>query len=508
MGLSVEHFCWRRCAGRLLACQAILMPYVLAPSSSADETEPLAVVQAFEQVLSDIIERNSPSVVAIARVRRPRIGSPFSPERIPAELHSLLPDPKDPDFVPHDFGTGVVVDANGLILTNYHLLGRDDEQVQASSFFVTTSLGQVMQAKVRAADPWSDLAVLEVEAIGLRPIQFGEAAGARRGTIVVALGNPYAIARDGQPSASWGILANRSRKLGLAARRVLAGGRDTMHHHGTLLQTDAKLNWGASGGALLNLRGEMIGLTVSLSAAISYESAAGYAIPIDDTFRRIVDTLRAGKEVEYGFLGVSPENLISQSVATERPAGIRLRTVVPGTPAARGGLSADDVVTHIGGHAVANTDQFMLLIGRYPVGTVVPLRLLRGDEQLTIEVTLTKKPIMRARSTIASEKNRWWRGLRFDHATASAAFVDLVESRAVEPNACVAVTEVLADSPAWQAGVRSGMFISDVAGAHVDTPDAFLAAVKGQTGAVRLKFAVYRDGEDAVRVVAGEQNQE
>ena len=484
-----------------VVCLVELVPLVFASPLPAHETDSLALVQAFENVLSDIIERNSSSVVAVARVWRQRIAGPFSRESLPFELRGLLPDPKDPNFVPHDFGTGVVVDANGLILTNYHVLGRDDEQVKTSSFFVTTSPGNVYEAKIRAADPWSDLAVLEISAKDLKPIQFGDATGVRPGAIVVALGNPYAVARDGRPSASWGILSNRSRKQGVAARRSLAGGRETMHHHGTLLQTDAKLSWGASGGALMNLRGEMIGLTVSLSAAVAFESAAGYAIPVDPTFQRIVDRLRSGKEVEYGFLGVGPENIASPSVESENVVGVRLRQVLPGTPAARAGLLVDDIVTHIGEDAVVNTDQFMLFIGQYLVGAQVPLRIRRGAAELSLEVTLTKKPIVGSRSTIVTGETRWWRGLRFDYATASAAFTELSESSVPDSSQYVAVTDVLADTPAWQGGVRSGMFISHAVGQRVDTPDAFIAAVKDQTGPVELRFAVYREGEDATHII-------
>src|SRR5207342_2000310 len=105
-------------------------------------------------------------------------------------------------------------------------------------------------------------------------------------------GNPYAIARDGQVSASWGIVANLSRKAGpIPDETSPAGVRNTsLHHYGTLIQTDAKLNLGTSGGALLNLKGEMVGLTTSLAAAVGYEQAAGFALPVDDAFRRAVET--------------------------------------------------------------------------------------------------------------------------------------------------------------------------------------------------------------------------
>ena len=102
---------------------------------------------------------------------------------------------------------------------------------------------------------------------------------------------------------------------------------------------------------------------------MAYETAAGYAIPVDQTFRRVVDALRDGKEVEYGFLGVFPENSTVSADAPDSRPGVRIRQVVPGTPAALAGLVQGDIITHIGDASVANTDEFMLSIGRCPVGS-------------------------------------------------------------------------------------------------------------------------------------------
>jgi S1-C subfamily serine protease len=119
----------------------------------------------------------------------------------------------DPDLVPTEFGTGVVIDAKGLVLTNYHVVRAD------SQHFVTTHERKTYRAKIKAADSKSDLAILELEpppqqTLKLTPVKFGDASTLRKGQIVLALGNPYGIARDGQVSASWGIVSNLARKAG------------------------------------------------------------------------------------------------------------------------------------------------------------------------------------------------------------------------------------------------------------------------------------------------------
>ena len=303
----------------------------------------------------------------------------------------------------------MVVDRRGLILTAYHVLGEDSE------YFVTTTERKVYRAWVKGADPRSDLAVLAVDATDLAPITLGDGAALRKGQIVLALGNPYAIARDGQPSAGWGIVANLSRKSPPTAEESDPSGRRTLHDFGTLIQTDAKLNIGASGGPLVNLKGEMVGLCVALAAAAGYETAAGYAIPVDPTFRRVLDTLKEGREVEYGFLGVRPVNLQPQEVLAGWH-GIRVDRVEPGTPAARYGFKPDDIITAVGDRPLTDADSLVLEVGRLPVEAVARLSVVRDGRRRNIDVTLSKYQVRGKK--IVTTKPEAWRGMRVDYASA------------------------------------------------------------------------------------------
>ena len=337
---------------------------------------------ALESALTAVIARTAPSVVAIARVRKEKPGEVFNLEFRPdpfgrRTVPPIAVAPTDPEFLPNEYGTGVAIDRQGLILTAYHVLAPD------SDYYVTTHQRKVYTAQIKAADPRSDLAVLAIETGDLVPIPFGDAAQLRRGQFVVALGNPHAIARDGQASASWGIVANLNRKAPLAPEASDSPGRRTLHQFGTLIQTDARLSLGTSGGPVVNLRGEMVGLSVALAAVAGYEPAAGYAIPIDATFRRVIDTLKQGREVEYGFLGVRPMNLRAQEVR-DGHRGARVQTVVPGTPADRFGIRQDDVITAVSGKPIDGSDGLMLEVGRLPAEARIRFTVLRDSALVEI----------------------------------------------------------------------------------------------------------------------------
>jgi serine protease Do len=454
---------------------------------------------AIEQTLVEVIAGTEKSVVAIARVSQqedmagdwPQPLDPFARFR---QLEGAT-TPEDPDFIPTAFGTGVVIDQQGLILTQQHLLRAGD------THWVTTADRRVLKATIKAADPRSGLAVLSVEANDLVPMPLGNAEDVRKGQFVVALGNPYAIARDGQASASWGIVANVARKAAPApADRSAADAQDTLHHFGTLIQTDARLNVGTSGGALVNLRGEMIGLTTSLAAIAGYEQSAGYAVPVDDTFRRVIQTLMEGREVEYGFLGISPQNLPPRDARFGK-AGMLVADVVEGTPAAAAGLQAGDVITHVDDQPVFGRDGLMLQVGKQPAGEVVRLRYVRNERVGEVEVELAKNAV--SDGMIATQKPPAWRGLRVDYTTALSQYVEHLRLGDVDPQGCVAISDVEEGSPAWQQGLRPRMFISHVNDTRVRRPSDFREAVTGQGGPVRLRLTTAAD-DQPVRVIPPE----
>ena len=481
-------------AHALLAASVL---FALAPgTAAAQEPSALAAAAEIEKAVVDAIARAEGSVVAIARVRRPRADETavleFRPDpfgRVIATHGGLAPT--DPDFVPNQYATGVVIDRQGLILTAYHVLGPD------SDYYVTTAKRKVYRASVKGADPRSDLAVLAIAANDLAPITLGDAGLLKKGQIVIALGNPYAIGRDGQVSASWGIVANLARKSTALPDEPDSASRQTLHQFGTLIQTDAKLNLGASGGALVNLRGEMVGLTVALAAAPGYEQAAGYAIPIDATFRRAIDVLHEGREVEYGFLGVRPANIRPQELL-QGQHGVRVQDIVAGTPAARAGLKLDDLITSVGGVPIHNTDGLMLEVGRQPAGARTRLRIERSRQPLEIEVALGKYPVQGKKIVTAPTPS--WRGMRIDYATVLAEDSPAGTGRANVFEDGVAVVEVAEGSAAWKAGLRPGVVIAQVEQTAVHAPQEFRAAVAGRKGPVQVQLTGHDRAQPTVTI--------
>jgi serine protease Do len=509
---------------RLLAL-AVAIAITAPIAARAQELNGTQAALAVQQGLVQVIAKGERSVVAIARVKSGAGGgddlaggpefNPFGGRR-----QLLGPgasaDPTSPDFIPSRFGTGVIVDKNGLILTNYHVIDEDflssDSEITAQtpgeiyvwamSWKTDPPKPGVYPARVKAADPRSDLAILQIKAEDLEAIKFAPTKDAERelkkGQIVVSLGNPYAIARDGSPSAAWGIIANVARKLGPQVDAPpTQSPKPTLQHCGSLIQTDARLNLGTSGGALLNLKGEMIGLTTAAAAVSGFEQAAGYAIPVDDTFRRVVETLMQGKEVEYGFLGVTPRNLTLE----ERQQGLQgmvIAGVKEGTPAF-GKLDNQDVVVAVNGKPIFDADGLVLNVGKLPVGEVVRLTLMGGKRE--VEVPLSKYPV-RGRRIVTSPVAAW-RGLRVDYPTA-------VESLIVnQPNrsqwralleGCVVIVDVSPDSPAADARMQRWMLVTHVDNVRVQTPAQFRDAVAGKKGAVKLRLG--SEGEEIVKTIA------
>lgn len=482
-----------QCLGRRLAVAA-LVTLLAGPLLRVEAQEPtvLESALALEKTVAEAIARAERSVVAIARYRK---------GRLPPAQGGAQPAPFAPgraggleETAPNEYATGVVIDRRGYILTNYHVLGDPAENdyriwVQRRPF---TAVGVQKAEHVTAGDPWTDLAVLKVEATDLEPISWGDTKALRKGQFAIALGNPYGIAKDGQVSASWGIISNLGRPLPSATDESRPDpAKDSLYQYGGLIQTDARLNLGTSGGALVNLKGEMIGLITALAASEGYERSLGFAIPVNDVFLRTVETLKKGHKAEFGFLGVSPEDL-PEAMRRAGQHGALLTHVVPGTPAAAARLKKGDIVTRVNDQPVYDRNTLLHELGQQPVAAEIRLTVQRGAEVgrrgrlLEAGAKLTKRHVSGARPPYSLSPDPAWRGLRVDYATALPQTL-LRQVWPQFPAGSLAALDVARDSPCWKAGLRPGTLFSHVDGQPVVTPDEFFAAVAKNPAAVRIR---------------------
>jgi serine protease Do len=499
------------CAAAATTAAAALSPLAGLAQQPRTSTTPdtPAAVQQLEKTLVEIIAQGEPSVVAIGRTSPQQAAAS---EHRPGDVFIDLRDNAAGPSAPLTVGAGVIIDRTGLVLTHYLAIHEGDQHT------ITTIDRMTYPATIRAADPRSGLAILAInpKASPLQregaptknappdsfpPLKLGDASTVRKGQFVITIGNPYAIQTDGQPTSSWGIVTNLARKAPSGTNLNNAPGpggdyRTTLHHLGTLIQTDAKLGFSAAGGALVNLHGELIGLTTTAATIAGHEQPAGYAIPINATTRRIIDTLKQGREVEYGMLGVAFGQTALEAT-TDHGARLTLLTVFPGGPAARAGLQQGDVVTRIAEQPVDDVDSVQLAISKLPPSTATTVEYTRGSQSATANVTLAKLAVTGKK--IASVRSEAWRGIRVDYATAleAAELAQAASSGALDPQGCVLVAEVEEKSAAWNAGVRKGMFISHVGGKRVTTPAEFQAATQSVGNKFDIRLTQPVAGEPA-----------
>jgi S1-C subfamily serine protease len=476
----------------------VLVVCLVAVGTRAARGDDAALAQALalQKVIGKVIAKTEPAIACILVSRSQeylrdgqgpdkdhpgRLGK-FDPDSVrpglkdsarDVDLRKRKLDMAGAGYMPQSFGSGVVIDAAGLVLTNYHVIQ------DATKIFVRLPGGKGSYANIHAADPRSDLAVLELIAPPLlKTIALGDADRLEKGQFVLTLANPFAAGfRDGQPSASWGILSNiRRRSLNHLREEERV---KPLHYYATLLQTDARLHLGCSGGALLNLQGEMVGLLTAVAAIQGGETPGGFAIPINTGMRRIIDVLKRGEEVDYGFLGVTVKE-----EGTNGP-GVGIRSVVKGSPAdVDGNLKENDVLLAVNGQPLVDVDDVFTTIGTHLAGTKVRLLVRRGPREWTAEVALAKLYVPGTRIVSSLANRPWRRGLRVDYNSLLSQQPPRLFS--IPPG--VLISDIQSNSASERAMLKTGDIVVQVNQQPVSTPAAFYQALDAAAGPVELRL--------------------
>jgi putative serine protease PepD len=261
-------------------------------------------------------------------------------------------------------GTGFVIDADGHVITNEHVVG-DAESVE-----IRFADEQEEQGRVIGTDPSTDIALIQVDLTGhdVDPVQLGSSADVKVGDPVYAIGNPFGLER----TLTAGIVS-------AVNRDITAPNNFTIND---VIQTDAPVNPGNSGGPLLDAAGNVIGVVSQIQSENGGNIGIGYAVP-SDTVRTVVDTLKTGGEVEHAYLGVR---------LSETNDGIRLSNVIDGDPGQKAGLQAGDLVLEADGKKVESAGDIQRAVDAHKPGDKLELKINRGGDERTVAVTLGTRP--------------------------------------------------------------------------------------------------------------------
>ncbi|HEX8526975.1 Do family serine endopeptidase [Allosphingosinicella sp.] len=333
---------------------------------------------------ADLVERLQPAVVNISTqqvIQMPRNRSlPPGFEEFFRRFGSDVP--QGGDTVTQrggSLGSGFIISADGYVVTNNHVVAPARDNAVVEAITVTLHDGTEYEAEVVGRDNVSDLAVLRIRPRGALPfVRFGDSRQVRVGDWVIAIGNPFTL--GGTVTA--GIVS--------ALHRNLPGGGV----YDRFIQTDAPINSGNSGGPMFDLQGNVIGINTALVSPTGGNVGIGFAIPAEQA-RPIVEALRRGERVRRGYIGVGLQELnagVAAALGIERNRGELIRSVAPGGPAARAGVQEGDVVISVNGQPVTPQQTLSYLVSTLPIGSRVPLEIIRDGRRSTVTVVLAERP--------------------------------------------------------------------------------------------------------------------
>ena len=267
-------------------------------------------------------------------------------------------------------GSGVIIDPSGYIVTNDHVAG------DADSIRVVLSDGRIYEATLLGTDPITDLAVLAIDAENLTAVGFGSTDGMQVGETAIAVGNPLGL--DGGPSLTVGVLSAFGREVRTSATSVLYG----------MLQTDAPITQGSSGGALVDGAGRLIGITTAVGVSEVGIEGIGFATPIE-IVERVVDDIVDRGVVAHGLLGINGStDFVELADGGSRPTGVVIDAVEAGSAADLAGLRLGDVITAVEGTGVDTMDELISALRRLGADDLVVVEIERNGARLVVSATL------------------------------------------------------------------------------------------------------------------------
>ena len=353
--------------GVLLSC--LLIPPILglnqggngssspAPTASSSLGSNIPPSISADNPVVDIAEQVTPSVVSISGKRKKLVNG----------------QSREQDY---STGSGIILTKDGYIATNNHVIE------SADSVYVTLSGGQELPAKIIGQDSSSDLAVLKVDRDDLPAATLGSSSALRVGEMVVAIGDPFGAKLAS--TVTVGFISALDRKINMDGTTY------------TLLQTDAAINPGNSGGALVNSKGEIIGINTLKSRVAGYDQfgnaisseGIGFAIPIDQA-KPILDALIQDGKIDRPGIGIKIYTVTEQDAQSWNvPQGVMVSQVIAGSPAEKAGLQKDDIITAVNGKKVLTTEEFLPIVQESTIGETITLSIYRDGKTMDVKVEI------------------------------------------------------------------------------------------------------------------------
>lgn len=355
---------------------------------------------------------------------------------------------------PNSLGSGFILDKEGFILTNNHVVQGADE------ILVKVSDGRTFNARVVGTDPQTDLAVIKIDSHeNLPTVQLGNSDDLKIGDWVVAIGNPFGLTQ----TVTAGILSARGRVIG-------AGPYDNF------LQTDASINPGNSGGPLFNLKGEVVGVN---TAIIAGGQGIGFAIPINQAKVVIPQLISQGK-VERGYLGIGLKELtpeLAKQYGLKRPQGVIVAQVYQNSPAHKAGLQSGDLITKFNGRDLLRSHDLPILVSQSPVGAVAKVEFIRNGNTMNTEVRLGSLERASTQPVVVPALEGGHLAKQLGLAVRDVSPIEQ-QRHGLSQGTGVTVTEVNRNSPAASVGLQPGDLILELNNKVVSGSEQFLQESK------------------------------
>jgi serine protease Do len=336
---------------------------------------------------ADLSARLQPAVVNISTKQRVAVRQQSDPlEELFRQFGAPIPQqrqqaPGEPRTRRADsLGSGFIISPDGYVVTNNHLIQSASGTGTVDTVTVTLSNRKEYTARIIGRDQLADLALLKIEGSNFPYVNWGDSRRARVGDWILAIGNPYGFGG----SVTAGIISAVHRATGVTPSAA----------YDRYIQTDAAINMGNSGGPMFDLNGNVIGVNSALISPTGTNVGIGLAIPAE-LAKPVIDALRRGERPSRGYLGVGLQPVdedIATALGLPKDRGELVRTVQPGTPAANAGIQQGDVIVRVNGREVNPDETVSYLIANTPVGTRVPLDIIRGGKAIRLAVAVGQRP--------------------------------------------------------------------------------------------------------------------